>query len=184
MSLASPPRKRRSPVAGCVARWRQDPEVRLMLRVRDGDSVGVRRVGEHLSHARFGLVLPSAGRPRRGGRPDARCILTALSRLRFVQAAGQLRHLDFPHRSERGPQRLAFAAAEAVLSTGLQRPRRAEWKSVYRTRRSAVAAVGARRTGRRGGAAVAELAGRQRARRSRCTNSTNAPIPKWRPSWT
>jgi RNA polymerase sigma-70 factor (ECF subfamily) len=37
MSLASPPQKRRSPVAGCVARWRQDPEVRLMLRVRDGD---------------------------------------------------------------------------------------------------------------------------------------------------
>jgi RNA polymerase sigma-70 factor, ECF subfamily len=37
MSLASPPRKRRSPSAGCVARWRQDPEVRLMLRVRDGD---------------------------------------------------------------------------------------------------------------------------------------------------
>jgi RNA polymerase sigma-70 factor (ECF subfamily) len=37
MSLAPPPRKRRSPVAGSAARWRQDPEVRLMLRVRDGD---------------------------------------------------------------------------------------------------------------------------------------------------
>jgi RNA polymerase sigma-70 factor (ECF subfamily) len=36
MSLAAPPRKRRSP-AGSAARWRQDPEVRLMMRVRDGD---------------------------------------------------------------------------------------------------------------------------------------------------
>ncbi|HBI45846.1 MAG TPA: RNA polymerase subunit sigma-70 [Planctomycetales bacterium] len=37
MSLAPPARKRRLPVAGSAARWRQDPEVRLMLRVRDGD---------------------------------------------------------------------------------------------------------------------------------------------------
>lgn len=36
MSVASPP-KSRSPLAGRIARWRQDPEVRLMLRVRDGD---------------------------------------------------------------------------------------------------------------------------------------------------
>ena len=41
MIATSPPRSPRktcSRIAGSIARWRQDPEVRLMLRVRDGDA--------------------------------------------------------------------------------------------------------------------------------------------------
>jgi RNA polymerase sigma-70 factor, ECF subfamily len=41
MTTMSPPHSPRKPCAssaGSIARWRQDPEVRLMLRVRDGDA--------------------------------------------------------------------------------------------------------------------------------------------------
>ena len=43
MTVLSPPcspRKRRPRIAGSAAQWRQDPEVRLMLRVQDGDATG------------------------------------------------------------------------------------------------------------------------------------------------
>ncbi len=38
LAAARSPRKARTPPAASAARWRQDPEVRLMLRVRDGDA--------------------------------------------------------------------------------------------------------------------------------------------------
>ena len=139
------------PSRGRPARWRQDPEVQLMLRTARRRLRGLRRVGRRLPYARFGLVLSSAGRPRGGGRPDARRIPPALSRSRLVQAASQLRHLGFPHRSERGSQRPAFPATEAVLSTRRGRGHGGRHgRATAAPRRSAVAVAGARRIGRRG----------------------------------
>ena len=38
MTMLAPPLKHRNRIAGSPAQWRQDPEVQLMLRVRDGDA--------------------------------------------------------------------------------------------------------------------------------------------------
>ena len=107
----------RSSMTGRIARWRQDPEVRLMLRVRDGDPTAFAEL-VNVYHTR---VLGWFCR-RLGDRVEAEDLtqdvfLRLYRAARFVQAAGELRHLGVSHRAERRPQRLAFTAAKALSST-------------------------------------------------------------------
>ena len=159
------PRKTCPPTARSPARWRQDPEVRLMLRVRDGDAAAFTELERTYRHAGAGLVLPAAGRPQRGRGPDAGSVPASLPRPRQLPAARAFRHLGFPHHAERRAQRPAVAPPSALHAVWKRRrPNRASVETLLPDRaespsrpleRDELAGVVR--------AAVAGLAGRQRA---------------------
>ena len=131
--------------AGSVAAWRKDPEVRLMLRVRDGDVAAFAELEARYRDRVLGWFCRRLG--DRGEAEDlTQDVFLRLYRARAVLPAPRpLRHLGLPHHPERGPERPAVAPPPALGAVGRRGAGTGFARSdVAGARRFAVAADGAR----------------------------------------
>ncbi len=108
-----------APVAGCkrVAAWKEDPEVRLMLRVKTGDEDAFTELQERYAPRIFGYFCRQL-RDRSEAEDLTQEVFLRLYRSRErYEPRAQVRDVDLPHHPERGSQRLALAPSASVHSS-------------------------------------------------------------------
>ena len=111
------PHKSRTPTVRTTA-WRQDPEVRLMLRVRDGDAAAFTELERIYRTRVLGWFCRRLGDRKEAEDLTQEVFLRLYRSRRSYEPRGPFRHLGVSHHTERGPQRPAVAPAASLGASG------------------------------------------------------------------